>query len=523
MRRQGDTLFLVFVMVATVVTVALTVLYPPADGLAHSRFAPMVILLAVALARIAGALAGSASAILAAFALSLIEGAGGVSVLTDVDTLFDIVVLVAVASALAVYVGTLRRSAKVAAEHERAANVLAQLSLDLIPPTLDVDDLARLEQRLAEILSAEEVELLVPGAGGVIECWLREGDRCASTGESVIRAAQLVYDAAVERGSAVTGDSEGSADAPVLVGSVSAGALAAAGQLFLPVTSASCVEGVLFVRRATSIVDRIVPEDDELVAFVARLVGTLVERTRLQETISRARAIEEADRLKANIVSSVSHDLKTPLAEAMATLTGFTAHLGRGEDPAEAASELDSIKRSLMTLDLRIGELIDISRLEAADWKANLEWNDAQDVFHLARVRIGESGARLTPRFPAQPLLACFDLAQMSRALYHLIENALLYSPPDSEVLVGGSDRGDSLSLWVEDRGPGIHPDEREAIFEKFQRGTAGGSVPGGTGLGLSVAAGIAAAHGGWIEVVNVAPTGARFTIVIPIGSEEPE
>jgi two-component system sensor histidine kinase KdpD len=289
----------------------------------------------------------------------------------------------------------------------------------------------------------------------------------------------------------------------------------------VPLRSGSGIEGVLYALRGDTSRVRFNSKEEAFLEFVATLVGTLIERDRLQAQATSAQAIEEADRLKANIISSVSHDLKTPLAAVMATVTGLTQSPTQGIMLADVSDELDSVVDNLHALNRRIGELIDVSRLETSSWKPHLEWNDVDDLCRLARAQFGVEQVRIACRLPEEPIVGLFDLAQMARALYHLMENALAYSPPDTPVVVSASADEQTIRIWVEDMGPGIPESEREAIFEKFRRGTAGSALPGGTGLGLSVVSGIVAAHGGVVELADAVGGGSRFTMQVPIEGEE--
>ena len=112
------------------------------------------------------------------------------------------------------------------------------------------------------------------------------------------------------------------------------------------------------------------------------------------------------------------------------------------------------------------------------------------------------------------------DFQQWLRAIQHLVENALAYSPPASRVLIGARSTPREVRVWVEDTGPGIPPAEREHIFEKFYRGTAAANLPSGTGLGLAITAEIVRFHGGRLWVEDVQPHGARFVIALPRDGE---
>jgi two-component system sensor histidine kinase KdpD len=517
MARQRERFFLVYAMAVSLLTLGLTLLYPPATGAPQHRYAFIVILVVVALARIAGTVAGVVSACLASATIVLLPLAGMSPGELGIDATLDFLALLTVTVGLALYVGTMRQRELEASAHEQEAAIVARLSLDLLPPSLAPDDIARLADRVASIVGGDEVRFLVPDAAGALAPWLECDANAGSLAEGTRRTAQFVFDSQRSLEPAAL-EPEQTAN-HLSAGRVRHG-LITSRDAYVPLRSGSGVEGMLIVHRQGDPATRWGQREEAFLGFVASLVGTLIDRDRLQAQASSALALEEADRLKANIISSVSHDLKTPLAAVVATVTGLLS----GEDPdvtvADVRDDLLSMEGDLGALGRRIGELIDVSRLETASWKPNLEWNDVDDLCRLARGQLGAERARVACKTPAEPLVGRFDLAQMARALYHLIENALAYSPADSEVIVSAAIDGALLRIWVEDRGPGVPAEERDAIFEKFRRGSAGLALPGGTGLGLSVVSGIVAAHGGTVEIEHVDPCGSRFSIVIPVESE---
>ncbi len=292
--------------------------------------------------------------------------------------------------------------------------------------------------------------------------------------------------------------------------------------VFVPLRTSESTEGVLYMGPVGG-VDRAVRErpDPGLVLAVANLVAAAFQRQRLEEEAARAAALAETDRMKSTFVSALSHELKTPLAAATARVTGL---LDEPEAAGAAATsrvrqELAAVAEDLSRLDASIGDLLDMSRLESDAWRPHLETQDVADVLGTLRSRL-PSAQRERIEFVLGvdlPLLCC-DFAQLVRALNILVENALAYSPVGAPVLVSAAAKSDSLEVSVEDRGPGVADSEKEAVFEKFYRGSASGSAPG-TGLGLPIALEIVRANGGTIGVEDVAGGGARFVVSLPVGS----
>ena len=314
-------------------------------------------------------------------------------------------------------------------------------------------------------------------------CLAQAGSPTASSGEAALAAWSLHHGIAVGlEGAAEIGRAD-AADAPRSVAADDAIAGVVADGVFVPLRTSESTEGVLYMGPVGG-VDRAVRErpDPGLVLAVANLVAAAFQRQRLEEEAARAAALAETDRMKSTFVSALSHELKTPLAAATARVTGL---LDEPEAAGAAATsrvrqELAAVAEDLSRLDASIGDLLDMSRLESDAWRPHLETQDVADVLGTLRSRL-PSAQRERIEFVLGvdlPLLCC-DFAQLVRALNILVENALAYSPVGAPVLVSAAAKSDSLEVSVEDRGPGVADSEKEAVFEKFYRGSASGSAPG--------------------------------------------
>jgi two-component system sensor histidine kinase KdpD len=287
------------------------------------------------------------------------------------------------------------------------------------------------------------------------------------------------------------------------------------GGIFLPLRGALGVVGVLSVagRRNGRPYD---DADGRLLAALANLIATFLERQRLQTVATAAEALREADRLKSSLLSSVSHELKTPLA----ALTATVSNLLEGDVPWNERSvrdELRAIVSDVARLNNSITALLDLSRLEARAWEPHLELYEFSDILAagLAALPVHERD-RVIVAVPDDFPPLRVDFEQFVRVFQNLLENAMLYAG-NGLLRVGAEAAGRGVRLWVEDEGPGIAADEHEAVFEKFYRGgRTGTKVRSGTGLGLAITREIVRAHGGGIHVEDVVPHGARFVIDLP-------
>jgi two-component system sensor histidine kinase KdpD len=282
--------------------------------------------------------------------------------------------------------------------------------------------------------------------------------------------------------------------------------------VLLPLQATQRSEGALYVGVA--------PENDPISPRVARflvslsyLAAAILERQRLQAEAAQSEALREADRLKSTFVSSVSHELKTPLSSISATVSNLLE--GDVEwKPELLKEELSSIGDDLTRLNESIGHLVDLSRLEAGAWEPKRDRYEFGEILGTAlSLFSSRDRRRISLAVPDDLPVLCVDFQQIARALQNLIENALLYSP--AGVSVGAAALDGSLEIWVEDEGPGIPPPDRERIFEKFYRGSAAGT-PSGTGLGLAIAREIVRYHGGRIRVEDRKPRGSRFVFSLP-------
>lgn len=259
--------------------------------------------------------------------------------------------------------------------------------------------------------------------------------------------------------------------------------------------------------------------DLEALSFAGTVLGMYLERKRLEETVAKSEAAQEADRLKANLILSVSHSLKTPLAAVTAVVTNLQVAAAETLSQ-DAVRDLRFAERDLSLLNERISDILDLSRLESDGWRPNEDWNDVGEVCLSALSSFEDSArARIVWAVPGTLPPVRFDFVQIARVLHHLLENALAYS--DASVSIGASVGDDGCRIWVEDSGSGVDPAERDSIFETFRRGRAAGATQG-TGLGLAIARRIVDSHDGRILIQDVAPHGARFVVELPRGGVHP-
>src|SRR6185436_173457 len=247
--------------------------------------------------------------------------------------------------------------------------------------------------------------------------------------------------------------------------------LPAAGALYLPLGAGTAALGVLGVRPDQALLP-LGPAQLDLLEALGRQVGSALERVRLASEAESARVAAEGERLRNALLSSVSHDLRTPLGViqgAASTLLDAQAAL----DAATRQDMLETIREEADRLNRRVRNLLDMTRLEAGSPPLEIEWQSLEEIVGAAleRVERGALATRVSVRLPpALPLVAC-DGALLELVLVNLLENALKYAPPGTPIELSALETERELILSVKDEGPGVPEAERERVFEKFHRG----------------------------------------------------
>jgi two-component system sensor histidine kinase KdpD len=258
-----------------------------------------------------------------------------------------------------------------------------------------------------------------------------------------------------------------------------------------------------------------------LLEALASQTAAALDRTRLIAEAQRAQVETETERLRNSLLSSVSHDLRTPLA----SITGATSsllHAGRISE-ADRRDLLETVHEEARRLNRLVGNLLDLTRLESGLVKVKKEWLPVEEVIGGALTRLESvlSGRPVETRVPEDLPLAPCDGLLIEQVLVNLIENAVKYTPRSSPITVSASADPQAVTVEVSDRGPGIPPADLERVFEKFQRLESRGKQ-GGVGLGLTICRGIITAHGGSISVINREGGGATFRFTIPLEGQPP-
>lgn len=290
--------------------------------------------------------------------------------------------------------------------------------------------------------------------------------------------------------------------------------------LYLPLVGSDGPIGVVAVRpeQASRVLD---PNQLHLLESLAGQVALAIERTRLSEEAQRAHVQAETERMRNAILSSVSHDLRTPLA----SITGAAGSLldeSNRLDPAGRQELIRSIHHEADRLDQLLKNLLDMMRLEAGALHLNKDWHPMEEVAGsaLARMERRLSGHRVVVSFPEDLPLLFVDGVLLQQVVINLLENAAKYAPAGSTIELSASAKEGEVIVEVADRGAGLPPGEEDRIFDKFYRAKPTGE--GGVGLGLTICRGIVEAHGGRIWAEHREGGGARFRFAIPLPKQQP-
>jgi two-component system sensor histidine kinase KdpD len=252
-----------------------------------------------------------------------------------------------------------------------------------------------------------------------------------------------------------------------------------------------------------------------LLEAIARQAAVAIARLRLTHEARDAALRMQAEELRSSLLSTVSHDLRTPLAIITGTATGL-----RDSAPPEEREALDTITDEARRLTKILENLLAITRVESGA-QMRREWVPVEEIVGaaLARSEVALVGRDVAITLPAE-LGVQVDPVLTEQLLLNLLENAAKHTPAGTPIEIHATRDGVGVTLEVSDRGPGLPDGPPDQVFAKFFRGPE--TRTAGAGLGLAVARGIALAHGGRIEALRRDGGGATFRVWLP-GGEAPE
>ncbi|HEU5048516.1 MAG TPA: sensor histidine kinase KdpD [Rickettsiales bacterium] len=292
--------------------------------------------------------------------------------------------------------------------------------------------------------------------------------------------------------------------------------MSSADAFYAPLVTADSTVGVLGVipRKSTA---RFSPEERSLIETFANLLASGVERANAAETAERLRVDAEGEKLRNTLLSSVSHDLRTPLA----SITGSSGIIATDASrlSSDQLRELGaSINQEATRLSRIVTNMLDVTRLESANFQLNKQPYFIEELIGSVLVRLAPQLAQHDVQTHAAPDLPVgeMDGVLIEQVLTNLLENATKYTQPGSIICIEVSGTSSQLHICVSDNGPGIPAGEEKRIFDKFYTANRG-EVAKGSGLGLAVCHTIITAHGGSIWAENRPEGGAAFHFTLPV------
>jgi two-component system sensor histidine kinase KdpD len=291
----------------------------------------------------------------------------------------------------------------------------------------------------------------------------------------------------------------------------------APGARFAPLRSSKGVVGVLAMRGLTPGRLPSVANRDLFDLFVSQMAIAL-ERATLGDLHQRTQLEVKAERLRNALLSSVSHDLRTPLGVIKGAVTAL---IDGNVPPARQRENLETISAEASRLNRLVRNLLDVTSLEAGTVRVRKEWQPLEEVIGVALNRLEDQleGRSVRVRIEPAAALAPFDATLIEQVLVNLVENASKHTPSSAPIEIDVRRNGDRVEVDVADRGRGIPDDQLESIFEKFHRASEGTA---GMGLGLTICRGMVSAHGGQISCRNREGGGAVFQFELPLNGEPP-
>jgi two-component system sensor histidine kinase KdpD len=296
-------------------------------------------------------------------------------------------------------------------------------------------------------------------------------------------------------------------------------ALPGARWLFLPMRTGRGPIGIVGICRDES-GPLLRAEQRRLLDALADQGALAIERVHLVEDIERVRRVAETDRLRSALLTSISHDLRTPLAAVLGA-AGALRDLPKSLDDEAKADLLATIIDESERLNRFIANLLDMTKLESGAVAPNLAPHDVGEIVGsaLARAKKILAKHRVEVAIPSDLPMIAVDPVLFEQVLFNLLDNAAKYAPAGTAIRIQGWAERDAVKLQVLDEGDGIPADDLERVFDKFHRARKGDQVRAGTGLGLSISRGFVEAMHGTITAANRTDrSGAVFTITLPIG-----
>lgn len=291
---------------------------------------------------------------------------------------------------------------------------------------------------------------------------------------------------------------------------------------FFPLTGSQGTHGAIAIRvsEAERLLD---PEVRRLLEACANQLALALERDRLAIEAADARIQAEAEQVRSSLLSSVSHDLKTPLAAIAGASSSLLGAASFDEDTRRQL--LETVADEAARLNRLLENILQMSKLDAGAAAPNRQWHVLEELVGSAlhRTRRELADHEVAAQLPHDLPLLFVDGLLMEQVFVNLFENAARYTPDGTKVTIRAAVDGKHVRIAVSDNGPGLPAGAEERVFDKFYRASPTADGGRGSGLGLAICRGIIKAHGGMITAANLPSGGAEFVIRLPLPKDAPQ
>ena len=417
---------------------------------------------------------------------------------SDVRYLFTFVVMLVVGLVTSSLAARIRMQADAARQREQRTAALYAMSRELAS-TRGLEQLLTIAVRHISEVFRSQVVVLLPGTGG-------ESLQSSSCGQYTVDSNELGVAKWVHEHHQPAG--------------LGTATLPGAAALYLPLQAPRGPVGVIGIRPA----DRHAldsPDQLHQLETFSNQTALAIERAHLADEAQHAQVRIETERLRNSLLSSVSHDLRTPLATIKGAATSMLDNGGNLDAPTRREL-LESVREEADRLNRLVQNLLEMTRLESGALQLRREWHPLEEVVGAALSRLGKelTGRRVDTHVPRDLPLVPIDDVLIEQVLVNLLDNAVKYTPASSPIRILATSTDEAVTVEVADRGPGLPRGDEDRVFEKFYRGLPGGR---GAGLGLAISQGIVKAHGGHIWAQNLPEGGVAFLFTLPLAGKPPD
>jgi len=419
---------------------------------------------------------------------------------SDTQYLVTLATMLTVGMLISNLMANVSSQAKVASHRERRAMVLYAMSKELAT-SQSVDEIVRAAVRHIHTEFGSRNVILLPDASGRVVYPKDRGLRESLYG-SDLSVAQWVLDHNEMAGQGTN----------TLPGSPA---------VYFPLASHEQVVGVLALL-PVNLRRVFLPEQQKLLETFTRQIAQAIVRVHLAERARKSQLQMETERLRNSLLSSISHDLRTPLA----TIVGSSSALAENDgslSPQDRAELSGGIYDEALRMSALVNNILDMARLDAGVVELNRQWHPLEEIIGTALNALQKrlEGREVKVTIPPGIPMVYADAVLIEQVLINLLENAVRYTPEGSPLDIKVEVTTFAVEVFVFDRGPGIPKGMESKLFEKFYRARHE-AAQSGVGLGLAICRAIIEAHGGTIHAQNRASGGAVFSFMIPQDRQPP-